>query len=220
MGCGIRGMGFGCNSGEHIEAQGMHWCSGGRMKTQMQFHCQGGLQNRRNLPRLMLGSKHITSCQHQPPSCNCASSSAGRAAGGVLVRLQRAHANPRPAVPPGSSAGSPGRTCQTCLFPGFVTLSYPLTRSRVRRGPAATAQPCPTGLPVVLLPERKDFLPAPQWMLSPLLQEGCTATLLMGILPWQLQAGLGYRKTSVTLPEYQDFVPCWGHQGRAQGTVC
>lgn len=45
-------------------------------------------------------------------------------------------------------------------------------------------------------------------MLSPLLREGCTATLVMGILPWQLQEGLGCRKTSVTLPGHQDFTLC------------
>lgn len=126
------------------------------------------------------------------------------------MRLQRARANPKPAVPPGSSAGSSCRTCQTCLFSRFVTLSYPLTRSRVRRGPAAAAQPCPTGLPAVPLPERKGFLPTPQWMLSPLLRGGCTATLLMGILPWQLQEGLGCRRTNHLART----------SGQGSGTVC
>lgn len=108
-------------------------------------------------------------------------------------------------MPPGSSASSPCRTCLTCLFPGFVTLSYPLTRSRVRRGPAAAAQPNRASSCAA---SREDFLPTPQWMLSPLLQEGCTATLLIGIPPWQLQEGLGCRKTTVTLPAHQDFTLC------------
>lgn len=95
MAYGIWEVGFGCGSGEHVEAQGTHWCSGGRMKTQLQFHCQGGLRNRRNLPCLMLGSKHIASCQHQPPSRSCASSGAGRAAGEGLHEVAACPCKPQ-----------------------------------------------------------------------------------------------------------------------------
>lgn len=82
------------------------------------------------------------------------------------------------------------------------------------------------GLSSCAASRQEGFSPSSSMDALPIVLEGCTATLLMGIPPWKLQEGLGCRKISVTLPGCQDFVPCWGHQGRAQaclltaGTPC
>lgn len=186
-------------------------CSGGRMETQLQSRWQGGLRNRRNLPCLMLGRKHGASCQRQPPSCSRASPGAGR---GGSLSLGRAHAHPGPAVPPGSSAGSPaGRAehafvplCQPGLpiNPGQSTAGLQL--GRARRGCSCAAS------------RRGGFSPRSSVDALPAALTGMRCRPAEGNTALAAAGGPGMQETQSHLARASGLnsVPYWGHRGRAQ----
>lgn len=119
------------------------WGSGDVLVRQRQDKAQAvvllvWLRNRRNLPRLMLGSKRTTGCQHRPPSHSPASSGAGPAAGRGLGEATACPCKPWSGHTLQQPSSSLGMTCQTCLFSHFVTWSYPLIQqpwhSKARQG--------------------------------------------------------------------------------------
>lgn len=126
---------------------------------------------------------------------------------GGLVRLQPCPCKPQASHAPGQQCQLPVQDVPDMPFPRLCHLELPINSEQSTAWPGSRSTAVPDGAPGCAA-SREDFLSTPQWMLSPLLQEGCTATLLMGIPPWQLQEGLRCRKTSVTLPACQDFTLC------------
>lgn len=209
MGYGIFGCGiFACGSGEHIEAQGMCWCSGGRMKTQLQSHCQSRLRNRRNLPCLMLGSKHFTTCQHQPPSCSCASSGAGRAAGGGLGEAAACPCKPQASHAPRQQCWFPMQDVPNMPFFPLCRPELSINPEQGTAWPGSRSTAVPNGASSCAASRQEGFSPNSSLDALPTAPRGMHCHPIGGHTTLAVAGGQGCRKTSITLPECQDLTLC------------
>lgn len=196
----------------------MHRCSGGRMKTQLQSHCQGGLRNRRNLPCLMLGSKHIASCQHQPPSCSCASSGAGRAAGGGLGEVAACPCKPQASRAPWQQHWLPVQDVPDMPFLPLCHLELPINSEQGTVWPGSRSTAVPDGASSCAAYKEEGFSPDSSMDALPTAPRGMHCHPVDGNTTLAAAGGPGLQGNQCHLASMSGLysVPCRGNQGRAQ----
>lgn len=215
MGCGIQGMGFACGSGEHTEAQEMHWCSGGRIKTQLQSYSQGGLRNRRNLPWLCLEANTLPAASSSLFAVAVPAPAPAVPLVRGLVRLQ-----PCPCKPQGSRATR--QQCQLPVqdvpdmpFPRLCHLELPINSEQGTAWPGSrsTAQ---QGFQLCCF--QRGFSPNSSMDALPTAPRGMHCHPIDRNTTLAAAGGPGMQENHCHLASTSGLysVPCWGYQGWAQ----